>query len=85
MDSTDNFCEITIESETLGSYSQSTCMEEIIESDGLINFDRIMNTLEIKNQVLGTHTVKIILRDYYQKESESTFQIKFSEEEEDVS
>ena len=54
-------------------------MEEIIESEGLINFDRIMNTLEIKNQVLGTHTVKVTLRDYYQKESESTFQIIFSE------
>jgi hypothetical protein len=49
MDSTDNFCEIIIQSETLGSYSQSTCIEEIIESEGLINFDRIMNTLEIKN------------------------------------
>ena len=38
-----------------------------------------MNTLEIKNQVLGTHTVKITLRDYYQRESESTFKIIFSE------
>ena len=57
MDSTDNFCEIIIESKTLGSYSQSTCMEEIIESEGFINFDRIMNTLEISDKVLGTHTV----------------------------
>jgi hypothetical protein len=79
LDSTDNFCEIIIESETLGTYRQSTCLEEIIESEGLISFDRIMNTLEINNQIMGTHTVKIVLRDYFQQSSESTFQIIFSD------